>query len=74
MTVIEFLQKQISKRGISFAELGRRINIPHRHLYDSLGPKPTRILRAHETLILIQYFSLTASEILEACKNENTDQ
>lgn len=74
MSVIEFLQKQITKSGLSFAELGRRLDIPHRHLYDSLGPKPTRILRAHETLVLIQYFSLSAAEILEACKNENTDK
>lgn len=73
MTVVEFLQKKISDRGISISELARRTAIPRNYLYCSLGPKPSRVLRADEMIAVFSFFGLDLTDYMEARNNENTN-
>ena len=74
MTVVEFLQKKISERGISISELARRTAIPRNYLYCSLGPKPSRALRADEMIDIFRFFELDLTDYMEARSNEDNSE
>ena len=74
MTVVEFLQKKISERGISISELSRRTAIPRNYLYCSLGPKPSRALRADELIDIFRFFGLELTDYVEARNDENNSE
>lgn len=61
MNTVQILQKAIQDRGITFAELARRVGMTRHQLYNSLGKNPSRTLRPEEFINLVYFLELDLS-------------
>lgn len=70
--VINILRDAIKERGISYAELARRIGMTRSNIYTSLGSKPTRTLRPEEFINIVYFLGLSLDVFWpEVQTNEN---
>lgn len=75
MTIIQIIKERIEERGITYAELARRLEIPNSKLYNSLKNNPTRTLRPTEFVKIAHFLQLDIDAMWqEACYEDTNEQ
>lgn len=72
--VIDILRDKIKERGISYAELARRVGISRNKIYNSLGHNPTRTLRPEEFINIVHFLGIALDVFWTEDNNNDTDR